>query len=1122
VFTAAAVPVAQTAQIKVSLKDALQIVEQRFKIVLGYRKNLVENLSVSSDAWQREETLESSLESLLGPFGLTYKKIGNRTFVLKEKSSGETGKSSLAPASSSGNDKTGPDRSRSGLRAVSISGRVTDAQGAALPGVNVIEKGTSTGTVTDQEGRYQLSVSGNATVVFSYIGYLSQEVAVNNRAVIDIVLAVDVKTLEEIVVVGYGTQKRSDLTGSIASVGSKELKDFSVGRADQALAGKVAGVQVKLANGRPGASPQINVRGFNSISQSNAPLFVIDGVPGGDLGTLNPNDIESIDILKDASAAAIYGSRASNGVVIVTTRRGKSGKGTIGFNTYYGWQSLERKVDMMNSQEIARFQYQSLVNRNADEGNPMGPDPTRWRRPVAQTILDVLNGTNTTDTDWQDEIFRVAPMQSYQLSLGGGAEKLRYYLSGEYLDQDGIVLNSSFKRYSLRINLDGNITDRLRVSASLNPSFTLRTEVPTDGQGGNANSIIGSALLAQPFYAPYKENSEYANLYGTDAGVDIENPVATAREILDRRKGFNFLSSVSGEYDILNGLKAKVLVGTIIGNNRNKYFKPVTPAFVLTSPYGSSFSSLRVNWLTEYTLSYEKTWLGKHNLSAVAGYSVQKENYEEASFFSDNFPNNLVNTLNAVSGQIDGGGAVESTWTLLSMLGRVNYNYSGKYYLTTSLRRDGSSRFGTNNKWGLFPSVALAWRISEESFMARLPFISNLKLRVSAGLSGNNNIPDYEYLPTASFNAYPIGGQVAGGYYPDKISNPDLAWERQREVNAGFDLGVLNERITLSADYYVRNNKDLLLRVSVPGVTGFGSALQNIGEVENRGLELSANAQILPGVFKWNAGVNFSFYRNKVKALGPGGDPLLLTSGYQAGFSHITQVGQPVGMFWGWITDGVIQNEEELARAPIFNPGGNSRTRVGDFRFRDLDGNGIIDGDDRTIMGSPHPDYMFGVNNTFSFGGFELNVGLQGVVGGQLLHGERIYIANTRGRRNQMKLMNDYWVSAEQPGNGQIPRPNNDPTGNNRGGWSTFFLEDGTFVRVNTITLGYTIPAEALRVIRLSNVRLYANATNPFTFTRYTGYNPDVSHNENARVPGVDWNNFPTARVFSLGLNATF
>lgn len=1070
------------------IKDVLKELEDNSTYRFFYTDNLV-YLNNKVKLSIRNSSLEEVLNKLLQESPLTYKIFENNLVV-------------ILPINDSEQQHT-------------VKGRVTDIQGNPLPGVNIVEVGTTNGAVTDLDGNFSIALSSpEATLSFSFVGYLTEEISVNGQTNIDVSLVEDIQALDEVVVVGYGTSRKVDLTGSLSSVSSEDLQDLNISSAEQALIGKMPGVQVKQVSGEPGTSPQILIRGINSIDKSTSPLIVVDGHPIGDINMINPNDIERMDVLKDASATAIYGSRGTNGVILITTKKGQAGRNTLDLNVYAGVQSVAKKVDMMNSTEIAQFLYDGFVNRNLDEGNDISGDPTTWRRSVDQIILDVLDGTNTTDTDWQDEIFSSSVMvQSYHLASRGGSENTTYYVSGEYYSQDGVIENSSFNRYSLRMSIESRINDRINIGGTFNPSYTTKNDVQTSGgSGGTSGAMLSNALIAQPFAPVFNEEGEYQNLFGFPGAVNNTNPVALANLLTDNEQRAKILGNIFADINLTDNLIFKASLGYSIVNARNKFFRPQNNAFNQGVPFGSSGASQNINWINTYTLNYTKTLAEKHNFNAFVGYDIQKDQFENNSLSSDNYPNNLVQTLNAAS-EIDEGSSFESEWTLLSYMGRINYNFDNRYYLTTSLRRDGSSRFGSDNKWGLFPSAAVAWRISNESFMQDLQNISNLKLRVSYGLTGNNNIGDYLYIPTVAYNNYVLGNELAAGYHPNRIANPLLQWEQQEEINFGLDLGLFDYRLNIVADYFIKKNEDLLLNVQIPTITGFSNTTSNIGTIQNKGFEFEVISHNIKGSFNWTSNFNISFYRNEVLELGPEGDDII------SGGRHITRIGEPIGMFYGWVNEGVIMNQQELDEAPIYNPGGSSETRVGDFRWRDVNGDEIIDNDDRTIMGNPHPEFIYGMTNSFTYKGFDLQVILQGSYGNDILWTEMYRIANTRGRRNQLAMMNDYWKSEENPGNGKIPRPNNNPTGNNRGRWNSFYLQDGSFLRISNMTLGYNLPDRIVNKLALQKCRLYITASNPFTFTKYEGYNPDVNNSTSPLMPGEDANSYPVMRTLSFGIN---
>ena len=1127
------------------LKDVLKNLQEHYGVDILYFDRNVEGMLVAGNAVNFGVNIETNLTAILKPLGLHFKKVKNGGYVVVTKES--VGKTDVKDNRVPGVPvpaipRTAPelDNRQSTLALPDelmvengkaadflVQGTVRDEKDETLPGVSIVLKGTQRGTTTDAGGRYSLDVpNASATLIFSYVGYQPQEVTVGNRTTLDVILRTDNKTLNEIVVIGYGTIEKKDLTGSVASIGSKSIQEMAVPRVDQALIGKIAGVQVKPVSGEPGAAPQIRIRGIGSISAGGGPLYVVDGFPVSNIQTLNPNDVETIDVLKDASATAIYGSRGSNGVVIINTKRGKSGKAVINFNYQLGFQKTAHRPVYQTGLEEAQHYFDGVRNRNLDEGNDVSGPATAWKSPVPQTIVDVLSGKITTNEDPLDAILRTAPQQQYQLSANGGSDNVRYAVSGEYFNQDGIILNSNFKRFSVRANIDAKLSPKLSLKINLNPSYTDKTNVGGAGAedlttyGDITNSPLYNAIVIPTYQSLYNPDGSYYPFgNGLDAVVTSKNPLALANEVKGKQKGFGFLGNTFIDYAILDNLRVNVMLGINVMNIKGSYFKPQLPAFLNEVASGTDNASMRLNWITETTLNYTKS-IGKHNLTGLLGYTTQRETFESNTLNSNKYPNNLVPTLSAVSGLLSGGSSNVAEWSLVSYLGRVNYNYNSKYYATASVRTDGSSRFGSENKYGLFPSLALAWRVSDESFMKSIRSLNELKLRVSYGKTGNNNIGNYDQLATINYDKYVLGGTAVGGYYPGRLGNPSLTWETQQQINAGIDLSFLNNRVALTVDYFRSKNTDLLLNVNVPDISGFNTALQNIGEVQNNGWEFSLNTVNVEGKFRWQTSLNFSTYKNKVTKLGASGDPII--SG-----GNITMIGQPVGMFYGWLTDGIFKTKAELDRGPLWNPGGRDASRVGDVRFVDVSGpngtpDGIINSFDRTIMGSPYPDFYYGMTNNFSYKNLTLSVSLQGVQGNSVLALSRGQSANNRARFRQYAILNDYWKSEQEPGNGYAVRPNDVPTGNFRGTYSQRWLDNGSYLRINNIAFGYALPETFAKRLTFSAIRFSVTANNPFLFTKYVGFNPDVSRSDSPLTPGNEQYDYPTAKSIIFGINLGF
>ncbi|GAB4023547.1 SusC/RagA family TonB-linked outer membrane protein [Spirosoma koreense] len=1035
--------------------------------------------------------------------------------------------------------------------AQTITGTVTDATtGDALAGTTIQAKGTSVGATSDAQGKYQLNVpAGAKTLVFSFIGYQPTEVTIGNRSVVDVKLTATDNALGEVVVVGYGVQNKRDITTAIGSVKAKDLANQPVASFDQALAAKIAGVQVTQTSGAPGAALSVRVRGTGSISAGNDPLYVIDGIPlsrdtkyatGGTntqfpdnpinvLSTINTDDIESIEVLKDASAAAIYGSRGSNGVVLLTTKKGKEGKTTISYDSYIGTQTVSKKIDMINAYEYAQLSYEAKNNAYIDRNPTEKPTDSNDIRNkgvgapstlIQPEIVPYLSGqAGLTNTDWQDAIFRAAPIQNHTLSISGGKDNVKFYISGNYLNQRGVVINSGFKRYGARANVEVK-SGRLTAGVNLNPTYSyhdlIKAEGPYLGEG-----VVGLALQMPPIFPVYNPDGSYnwtGNAWGYGA-TSILNPVAIANQVSDKLSQLRVLGNAYAQYEIIKGLAYRLSVGTDINSFQRDYYRPSTLEVRdrkgASVPTGFSRAQNFVDWLVENTLTYNRSF-GQHTLSGLAGFTSQKDRRVANELTATNFPNDLVYTLNA--GQVSSGSSDIQEWSLLSYLGRVQYDYGGKYLVSAAIRADGSSRFGRDNRWGYFPSVSAGWNISQESFLKSVNWLSDFKIRASYGLTGNFQIPNYGSVSLLNYQNYILGNEtIVSGLAPGNSANDKLKWEKTAMLDVGFDVSFLQNKLNLTVDYYNANTSDLLLNVPVPRASGFSTELQNIGKVNNRGLEFTVGTRQTFGRLRWEANANIATNRNEVKALGPAGDPIIVAGGV-AGAQFITQIGHPIGEYYTMIYDGVFKNQAEIDAYPH-----TSTTRPGDFKFRDTNGDGKIDfSSDRSVTGSYFPKYTFGFNTNFAYRGFDLGIAVQGVQGHKIMNLIRRYIYNMEGNGNLFKGALDRWQSPENPGNGLVNRANRLASGSN-GEISTWHIEDGSYVRIRTITLGYSLPGALLTRLRLSRARLYVTTQNPFTFTKYLGFNPEVnSRPDSALSSGEDYGTYPLPRTTSVGLNLSF
>ncbi len=1027
------------------------------------------------------------------------------------------------------NDAATESSTRTTIMAVqkTISGKVTDqSTGEGLPGVSIVAKSTSNGTTTDANGNYRLTVADNVTtLVFSFVGFERVEEEINNRSVIDLSLAPDIQALSEVVVVGYGTQEARDVTGAVAMITSKEIETLPLTTTDQALQGRVPGVQVTQASSAPGGGVTIRIRGGNSMIGGNEPLFVIDGFPisqsnapnptgrgfnenlqdpANPLAALNPNDIESITILKDASATAIYGARGANGVVLITTKRGKAGKTNVTLDSYYGVQQVARQYPVMNRDEFIAFANENAVN--AKQKLPY-PDPV----------------SSYPDINWQDEVFRTAPMQSHQLGLSGGDEKTRFSLSGNYFNQQGIVKKSGLTRYSLRLNLDRNVGKRLTVGNSLLISRSNNDRALAGGGQNTDAGVLLATLWMPPTLPIFKEDGTYNN--GLDSRLTSQlghdNPLQFVNDMSDNLINERVLGNVYAQYDLTDKIKLRVSGGADLENQDRKMYFGSTTLKGAGGGQGVISGNKRLSLLNENTLTYDNTFGKLHDLNVVVGYTVQQETYETTSMWARGFPSDRqgVDNIGAAT-QVGSISSDKSQWRLNSWLGRINYKFDNRYLLTVSARADGSSRFGKSNRWGFFPSAALAWRVSDEAFMSSLPAISDLKLRVSVGVTGNSEIDAYPALARLQQANYPYDDQLENGVRPVQVANPDLKWESTRQLNLGADWGFFKDRLTFSYNYYYKTTYDLLLPVDLPKITGFSTAILNSGSIRNKGMEFAVGGRPLVGNFKWDLNGFVSFNRSEILSLGES-TPFFVqeigggqVSNYGKDTGPFLDVGLPVGTFFTWHALGIFKTQEEiLAHGAQVKDG----AVPGDIKVFDKNGDGKIDNQDKQVVGNPEPDFIFGMTNNFQYRSFDLSVFVQGSYGNDIMNMNSNFLEfGAVTFANASKRMLNRWSPANPDGlyQGAVGKP----TRVYQRYTDLQFVEDGSYLRVKNITLGYRLPAN--KVANLDRLRVYASVQNAFTFTNYQGFNPDVNaRGQNTLLRGIDLGTYPLARIYTLGLN---
>lgn len=1006
-----------------------------------------------------------------------------------------------------------------------ITGKVTSADGAPISGATVAVKGNTGAVMTNNAGQFTITLpAGKDTLTVSHVGYESKDIAPGSRTELTIQLTSLDDQLSEVVVIAYGTAKKSDLTGSVVSVKSDVLKAVPTTSFDQALQGRAAGVQVTTLSGKPGAEPSIRIRGTSSINAQNEPLYVIDGMlvssDGGDiaggvtrgprlgpLSSINPADIESIEILKDASSTAMYGSRGTNGVVLITTKRGKTGKGNVDLEVYHGYQSVANKLDLLNAEQFGNFVNEAKLN-------------------AGQTPVYVNPKNLGKGTDWQDELYRVAPMSSANLSVTGGDEKTKYALSGSFFTQDGIIENSDFKRFSFRANLDRKITDRLTVGTNLAYSRISSKGVLTNA-GTIVPGVVSSAILFNPILKVYDPNQKGGYTFENDRGLTLGNPIAEAKEYISNTIMSRILGNVYAKYEVNKKIELRTSFGIDSYNNDESAFGPNFLKRTQASKGEASLSKGNgMTWLNENTITYNDNFGDKHRINAVGGFTVQQFTSDRVNVTAFEFPDNRTGYHNigaALKPQKPQN--TESSWAMVSYLGRVNYTFNRKYLFTVTGRIDGSSKFGANNKYAFFPSAAFAWRVSDEAFMKPIEQINELKFRASYGVIGNQAIAPYQSLSLIGpfgegvFNG-PNGSEVYTGMEPLSYSNPNLKWETTRQLDIGFDLGLFNNRITLTADYYRKKTNDLLLATPIPATSGFGTTVLNIGNIQNQGFDLDIHTQNTKGALQWSSDINFSINRNEITNLNSPND-IFLPGG------TILRVGESVGTFYGYIFDGIFQTDAEAASSPVLvgqeptGPNPASRAKAGDRKYRDINGDKKIDAKDRAILGNANPDFTWGFNNKLSYGQFDLSFFFQGSQGNKMANLNNLDLLNFTGTNN---VLAEGALNRWTPTNPSNKYPRALSAGSlDAGTYSSAIVEDASYLRLKNVMLAYNFPANMLRKMKMRNLRVYASATNLFTVTDYSGYDPEANtYGQSTTLLGIDLGGYPQSKVFLVGVNIGF
>lgn len=989
-----------------------------------------------------------------------------------------------------------------------VSGSVTSGEdGTPIPGVNIIVKNTTTGTVTDVEGKYTLSVGDDDILVFSSIGYTTQEVAVSGRSAIDIVMQSDIQSLSEVVVVGYGSQRKADITSAVSVIDMENIGDVPAANVSRLLQGQAAGVQVRQTSGTPGSELEVTIRGIGSLGAGSQPLYVVDGFPiGNSLGqSLNPADIESISVLKDAASTAIYGARGSNGVILITTKSAKEGQLNLTFDAHYGVQNIpdSRRTKMLNGVDFAQFKKDSFMDR------------IRYyeqREPALEEVPEEFRYPEQTkySTDWFEEITNQnARFQNYNMTLSAGKGDIRSLVSIGYLNQEGAVIETGFERFNVRANVDGKINDFITMGWNVMGSRSTEQYASTDGR----DALIGRALWADPRYPVYNEDGTFNDYIGGTGGVfGTVNPVQEMHEMDRDMVKNNVLTNGYLQITFLKNFRFRSSVNASLYSFDQKEFRPSTlagggfnnPPPRLATIYQRAYNA--INLSTDQLLTYNKT-LGEHSFEAMLGYSAQEETEKSLVASGNDFPDDIVRYLDAAA-TVDAGSS-DAGWSLLAYFGRVNYSFKNKYLFSGSYRREGSSRFGANNKWGNFPAASVGWRISDESFMPDVRWLSDLKLRASWGITGNNAIGNYTSLASMSAQNYILGGGLATGKVLSAFANADLGWEQSKQLDVGLDLSLFDNRLIFTAEYYKRITDDMLLSVEVPVISGFTRTISNIGKVENKGLELALDYQTHVGQVNLRGNFNISFNRNKVLEIF--GESSEIWNGSFYSTYNVSRPGRPIGMLTGYKMIGIFNTDAEIAASPT-----QDGAVPGTYKYWDANGDGVIsyDQEDMVEIGNPHPQFIWAFTLGADTRGFDLNVLLTGAENYDVFRNIEATTMNMDGVFNVLESSKNRWRSAENPGDGRGATTNTwkwQRESNSR------YVYDASHIWVKSVSLGYTFPEKFL----LKNTRLFISAENLFLISDFPGSNPEINRRGGVN-PGVDDEAYPVPRTFTMGASIRF
>lgn len=1014
-----------------------------------------------------------------------------------------------------------------------LKGVIVDETDTPLIGATVQVKGTSTGSITDFDGNYTIKANKGAVITFSYIGYKTQEIKFTGQPTVNIKMVPDNQTLDEVVVVGYGTMKRSDLTGSVASIAAKDVEGFKTSSVAGALGGQIAGVQITSTDGTPGAGFSINIRGVGTLTGDSSPLYIVDGFEVDDIDYLSNSDIESIEILKDASSSAIYGARAANGVVLISTKSGKIGKPIINYNGSASYRKISKKLDVLSPYEFVKLQGE-VNSKYSDSyfktGNDDNGNPYRY-----QSLDDYIG---VSGVNWQDETFNPTWSQDHSLSIMGGTEDTKYNASFSRYIENGIFKNSGFNKTTGKFRLDQKLSKSLSFNFTVNYALTNREGVGTSGDSGRFN-MLAQILSARPTGGLKLTDEELLasaidpEMLESGESLAQVNPVKQTESVTNNKRAEMWAGNASATWQIIKGLTFKTSGTYNTTNNRTDIFYKDGSKEAYRNgqkPYGRTQMGRDVRWTNSNNLTWKQK-VKKHNYDIMLGHEVSFKSTEyllgEAMDFPfDNLGNDYLG-LGATPSRVESS---YSEKTLLSFFARGNYNYDNRYLFTATVRADGSTVFSNKNKWGFFPSFSAAWRVSEEAFMKDVEWVSNFKVRLGWGIVGNDRISNYLSMDLYEANKYGIGNNTVTVLTPKQLKNANLKWEGASSVNLGVDLGFFDNRLNVTADFFIKDTKDLLLAQSLAHVAGFDSQMQNIGKIQNKGIELSFNStNIQTRNFTWQTNFNISFIKNTLKGLASGVESMYARSGFDSNFTaydYIATVGQSLGLIYGYEFDGIYQSSDFyttpdnqlILKEGITNNARYGTVKPGVVKYKDQDGDGIITTNDRTVIGNAMPKWYGGITNTFNYKGIDFSFMFQFNYGNDIYNATRLYATQSRsGRRNMLAEVADRW----SPTNASNKVPSQD--GYIVNDVYSRFIEDGSFLRLKNITLGYTLPHKWTRKFHASKLRIYATGQNLFCISGYSGYDPEVnSASSNPMTPGLDWGAYPKSRVFTFGIDLQF